>query len=221
MGIDTSTKFLCLGFQLGDKLCAYNLEAQRRLCAILAPTIKRVLEAQGLALRDIDYFAAGLGPGSFTGLRVGLAAIKALSLIHKRPVAGIPTLDILAKNAGETKRMIVPALDARRGLIYCAFYKNTRGQLMRKSPHMLISLKEFLKRLDPHALVFGDAVGLYRRDISSSLKGVSFLDRDCWYPQAHNLISLALQRIKERKLSSAMTIKPIYLYPKECQIKAK
>lgn len=97
LGIDTTTKFLSLGIcdnanpvrntayvdkhnkiSNGAKIYEYNLEVGRRLSSLLAPTLKRVLDTLGWRIDDIDYFACGLGPGSFTGVRVGLATIKGL-----------------------------------------------------------------------------------------------------------------------------------------------
>lgn len=222
LAIDTTTKFMCLGLQNAERFCEYRVEADRKLSALLAPSIKRVLDAEGLRLSDIDYFCVGLGPGSFTGIRLGLAAIKALSFIHDKPVVGVSTLDILAKNAGATKKLIIPILDARRNLIYCSAYKIVKSALRRRSPYLLLSLKEFLERFSHQdALFLGDGLALYRKQLSAGMQNASFLDKDYWYPNAHNLMSLGLQRIRERKLSNALKIKPIYLYPKECQIKAR
>ncbi|MDD5464991.1 MAG: tRNA (adenosine(37)-N6)-threonylcarbamoyltransferase complex dimerization subunit type 1 TsaB [Candidatus Omnitrophica bacterium] len=222
LGIDTTTKNLCLGVYAGGKLYEYNLEVGRSLSELLAPTIQRVVAAAGLKIADIDYFACGLGPGSFTGMRIGLATIKGLSLVRNKPVIGISSLDILAGNVGPTERPIVTALDARRGLIYCSSYKYERGSLKRKSPYSLLSLDEFLKRFRAaKPVILGDALALYGNRISTGIKGAAVLDKDYWGLKAHNLMELALVKIKARQFTSALNVKPIYLYPKECQIKTK
>src|SRR3990167_8720388 len=99
LGIDTSTKFLSLGISEDDKIYEYNLELGRQMSDLLSPTIKKVLDALGWRINDIDYFACGLGPGSFTGMRVGIATVKGLAFSLNKPVVGISTLDILARNA--------------------------------------------------------------------------------------------------------------------------
>lgn len=143
LGIDTTTKFFCLGIydganpvrntaypnrynliSNGAKIYEYNLEVGRMLSALLIQTIKRVLDALGWQVSDIDYFACGLGPGSFTGMRVGLATIKGLSWAVNRPLIGISTLDILARNVKNSNSPVVPVIDAKRNSIYCAVYKN-------------------------------------------------------------------------------------------------
>ncbi|MDD5771344.1 MAG: tRNA (adenosine(37)-N6)-threonylcarbamoyltransferase complex dimerization subunit type 1 TsaB [Candidatus Omnitrophica bacterium] len=222
LAIDTATRFLCLGLYVDGKLYEYNLEAGRKLSAVLAPSIQRVLEAAKVKIRDIGYFACGLGPGSFTGMRIGLATIKGLSIVRDKPVAGISTLDIMAENVTQDNILIVPAVDARRGLIYCCSYRKEKGILKRKSEYGLLSPDEFTRRFSgKKAVILGDAISLYDKRIFSRMKGVTLLDKDFWMPNAHNLIKLSLERVKAGKLNTAQEIKPIYLYPQECQIKRR
>ena len=247
LGIDTTTKFLCLGAYDGAKIYEYNLELGTKHSALLVPTIKRVLDALEWHISEVDYFACGLGPGSFTGMRVGLATIKGLSWATKRPVIGISTLDILAQNVKDSDKNIIPIIDAKRNLIYCSIYKKKNRKLSRIKPYMLLSIEEFFKIAKPNSIIFGDAVNLSRRpdftsevgipsrrtsvfrssgtsfkeEIIRRIRGANILDKDYWYPKAHNIIALALERIKEKKFENSFGIRPIYLYPKECQIKCK
>lgn len=221
LGIDTTTKFLCIGLYVDGKSYEYNLETGRNLSALLVPTIERVIAAAGLKIADIDYFACGLGPGSFTGIRIGLATIKGLSIVRNKPVVGISTLDILAENVLTDNTLIVPAIDARRGLIYCSSYKREPGLLKRKSEYLLLSLDEFIKKFSKNAVILGDAASLYSDKMLARIKGAIILDKDYWFPRAHNIIELAKAQIKARQFSLALNVKPIYLYPQECQIKTK
>ena len=221
LGIDTTTARLCLGLYVDGKFYEYSLQVGRSLSALLVPTIQRVICAVGLKITDIDYFACGLGPGSFTGMRIGLATIKGLSVVKNKPIIGISTLDILAKNAPLKDRLIVTAIDARRALIYCSSYKYEQGSLKRKSAYSLLSLDELVKKFSSRMVVLGDAVALYSDALLTRIKNATVLDKDYWSPQAHNLMELALAKIKAKQFSSALTIKPIYLYPKECQIKTR
>jgi len=221
LGIDTTTRFLCLGLYVDGKFYEYNLETGRSLSVLLVPTIQRVIQAAGLKIADIDYFACGLGPGSFTGMRIGLATIKGLSIVRNKPVVGISTLDILAENVMVNNTLIVPAIDARRDLIYCASYKRERMSLKRKSEYLLLSRDDFVKKFASKPIILGDAALTYSDKMLSRIKGASILDKDYWFPKAHNLMKLALDKIRLKQFSSAQTIKPIYLYPQECQIKTK
>ncbi|MCX5711396.1 MAG: tRNA (adenosine(37)-N6)-threonylcarbamoyltransferase complex dimerization subunit type 1 TsaB [Candidatus Omnitrophica bacterium] len=219
LALDTTTKILTLVVSDGSKAAEYNLEVGRKLSGLLEETIKRVTCAFGLELNAFDYFALGLGPGSFTGMRVGMACIKGLAWTLNKPIVGVSTLDILAQGVLEDGRTIIPAIDAKRKLIYCSSFTKNGGRIKRNKPYMLVTEKEFLKFAPKGCIILGDAVSLYR-DSFSKIEGVKFPDKDMWFPKAHNLVTLSLERIKERKISNAFDIKPIYLYPKECQIKS-
>jgi len=219
LGIDTATKFLCLGIYDGAKIYEYNLEVGRMLSALLIQTIKRILDALGWQVSDIDYFACGLGPGSFTGMRVGLATIKGLSWAVNRPLIGISTLDILARNVKNSNSPVVPVIDAKRNSIYCTVYKNKNGRMERIKSYMLLNEKEFFRKVEADSIILGDALGLYQDSILRNIKGATILDKDYWYPKARNIIGLSLERIRDKKFDNPFDIKPIYLYPKECQIR--
>jgi len=222
LGIDTTTKFLCLGIYNDNKLYEYNLNLGRNLSALITLTIERVLHALGWQASDIDYFACGLGPGSFTGMRVGIAAIKGLAFSLKKPVIGIPTLDILARNAATSEGYVVPIIDAKRNLVYCSIYRNNNGKPSRVGPYMLLTMDDYFKKtmVKGNVAILGDAVNLYKQKISLGMKNVTVLDKDYWYPNGRNIIDLAIERINGGKFNKASKIRPIYLYPKECQIKS-
>lgn len=222
LGIDTTTKFLSLGLYDNNKIYEYNLELYRKHATLLTVTIKRVLDALGWQPGDIDYFACGSGPGSFTGMRIGLATIKGLAWSLNKPALGISTLDILARNAASLYATVVPIIDAKRNLIYCSAYKKAKsGSLKRITPYMLLTEKDFFSKIKAkhNIAILGDAVNLYKQKLLTLLPHAAILDRDYWYPKPRHIIALALERIKESKLHSPFKIKPIYLYPKECQIK--
>jgi tRNA threonylcarbamoyl adenosine modification protein YeaZ len=218
LGIDTTTKFFCVGLYDNGRIYEYNLETGIRLSSLITVTLKRLLDALDWKIKDIDYFACGLGPGSFTGTRVGIATIKGLTLSINRPVIGISTLDILAKNVLYTDNPIVPIIDAKRNLVYCSIFKYKSGLLKRLRPYMLLSEEDFFKNIQPDTIVLGDAVSLYKDRLIKNIKGAQILDSDYWYPKAHSIINLTLERIKNKKIDSPFKIRPIYLYPKECQI---
>lgn len=219
LAIDTAGDFLCLGLYDNGKVYEYSLETKTRLSELLDVSIKRVMEALGWKMRDIDYFACGLGPGSFTGIRVGMAAIKGLSWALNKPVVGVSSLDILAKNCDSQKAKIVPIIDARRGLIYCAVYRAKAGRLKKTGPYMLISEKELYQKVKSNAVFLGSAAAIYKEGILKNVRGARVLDRDYWRLFPHNLITLALDQIRQKKIKNTFNIQPLYLYPKECQIK--
>lgn len=227
LGVDTTTGFLSLGVYVNSKIYEYNIEVGRLLSSLLAPNIKRVLAALNLQASDIDYFACGLGPGSFTGMRVGLATMKGLSWAANKPVIGIPTLDILARGLNYQDCLIAPIVDAKRNLIYCSLYECRDCVVKRIKPYLLLGWNDFAKMVRKinsgkskarQIKFLGDAAALYKEKILGEIRGAKIQDRDCWYPKGHVIMELALERIAQKKYSGSAEVKPIYLYPKECQI---
>jgi len=223
LAIETSSKKLCIGLMnRKGKIVEYALDAGRRHSELLLPTIKKALRHFKLSLGKVEYFAIGLGPGSFTGLRIGLATVKGFAAALNRPVIGLPTLDILAQNAlPTTSNIICPLIDARRNLLFAALYEAGLNKLRRISPYLLIDIEELLKRIEPGVSVtfLGDGISLYRKKLKKRLKNVIILNEDYWYPRPSNLIKLAGNFIGRGRFSNPQRLRPIYLYPKECQIR--
>jgi tRNA threonylcarbamoyl adenosine modification protein YeaZ len=221
LGIDTSSKFLCLGLYDTDKAYEYRVEAGTRLSSVLGLTIERALSAVSWRLSDIDYLACGLGPGSFTGLRIGISAIKGLSWSLNRPIVGISTMECMAAAVEATDVLIITAIDAKRNLIYCAGFRKKRTKLTQVNPHMLLSTDEFFKKIKGRPLILGDAAHLLKNELARRLPGARILDTDFWYPKPEELIKLALEKIRKKKFIPASRLDPIYLYPRECQVRKK
>jgi tRNA threonylcarbamoyladenosine biosynthesis protein TsaB len=226
LALDTSTRYMALGLLDGSRVYEYDLAVERRLSALLGPSIKRVADTLSWKMEEIDYFACGIGPGSFTAVRIGMSLMKGLAWSLHKPVAGISTLDIIAKNA-PAQGYIVPVMDAKRDLIYTAVYAAKGRAMKRISPYLLVNKEGLFKALKGKISGFrketvtflGDGLELLRNDIPLHASGAVLLDKDYWYPKGHIIVELAVERIRERKLSDAFTIEPIYLYPKECQIR--
>lgn len=218
---DTSSKYFSLVIARDEKILVRFFEPlARELSAKLVPVIDGSLKKARLALEDIDYFGAGLGPGSFTALRIGLAAMKGLVFPFNKPIAGISSLDILAGSVKE-EGIVCPVVDARRGLLYCAVYRFKKGRLSRKSRYLLIPIKDLLARLDSgtKTVFLGDGVPLYRKDIEKSLgEKAEFAKEEAWYPLPENLLACVREKIRQGKLTDSYKLVPLYLYPKECQI---
>ncbi len=219
LAIDTTSRFLSLAVYDYGRVAEYNLDTGSKLSSLLVPSIKRVLDVLKLDIGDIDYFAVGVGPGSFTGIRLGFSTVKGFSLALRKPVIGIPTLDALAMNATVSDKEIITAIDAKRGLVYSCVYTNKEGRLIKNTPYLLLKVEELLKKIKRPAVILGDALKLYHNEIVKNAPGIVFLENDLWYPKARNIISLALKKLKGTKPDASIRLKPIYLYPKECQIR--
>jgi len=219
LAIEASGKYFSLALYDGSRIYEYNLEVGSKLSSLLHLTIKRALEVLDWRIEDIDYFTCGIGPGSFTGMRFSLSAMKGFSWALNKPLIGISTLDIIAQNALKKEGKIMPIVDAKRSLVYCSIYK-TRGEIARRiSPYMLLNERELLGKIKGDAIILGDAVSLFKDKITAKSRSAIIMSSDYWYPRGHNLIKLALERIKKKEFDDPADIVPIYLYPKECQIR--
>lgn len=221
LGIDTSARFLSLGIYNNQKIYEYNLELGVRLSGFITTAIEEAVAAAGLRLKDIDYFACGIGPGSFTGLRVGLATIKGLSFGLDKPVIAVPTLDILARNLRDNEKYIIPVVDAKRALFYCSAYKLTANSYKRVLPYLLLTQDELLKKIMPNSIFLGDGLTQLKEKIPACIRHAQITDKDSWYIKPHNIIEAALDKIKKKEFKNSFNLDAMYLYPKECQIRSR
>lgn len=225
LSIDTSTKNFSLAVSDQDKILHYrNVKLNKVLSSSIIPSIRRILDQSGLSLKQIDGFAVGLGPGSFTSLRVGLSTVKGLAL--QKPVVGIPSLDILAMNVMQEKGSPVSQIctlsDAKRRLVYACLYQRQGNQIKRICPYLLTDIDDVLGKIKKETLFIGDGVGLYREVLSENRLVMLASERN-WFPQAKQLAALAFKRFSKGKQSGDNIDKlvPLYLYPKECQIRKR
>ncbi|MGH7206228.1 MAG: tRNA (adenosine(37)-N6)-threonylcarbamoyltransferase complex dimerization subunit type 1 TsaB [Nitrospiraceae bacterium] len=132
----------------------------------LVPTIDRVLASGGLTLSDLDGLAVSIGPGSFTGLRVGLATMMGLRLVTGLPLAAVPTLEAMAWNLRTADRPLCPILKSRKGEVYWALYQWTGAGSLSCTTHEQVGpLELFVRSITGPTLVFGEGWQTYGDDI--------------------------------------------------------
>ncbi|MCX7927661.1 MAG: tRNA (adenosine(37)-N6)-threonylcarbamoyltransferase complex dimerization subunit type 1 TsaB [Candidatus Omnitrophica bacterium] len=229
LSVDTSTSRLCIGIAEQDREYLYEIEIGRRLSEVLIPTIQRITKSIRLNLKDFDYFCCGRGPGSFTGVRIGMATLKGFSWALKKPLVGVVSLDILANNANNKARFSVPLIDARRNLLYTAIYKNISGLWKRIGPYLLISQDDLVKNI--HKTIekkffgdiafFGDGLIFAKDLLQREFPEAQFLDKDYWFMSSYALLKESRQAILGKRIGNTFTVLPLYLYPKECQVRIK
>ena len=162
----------------------------------LMPMVDRVFKTTGMALEDVDYIACTCGPGSFTGLRIGVAAAKGLAFATGKPLVAVPTLDALAYNVtGITApcTWVVPMLDARRGQVYSALY--CMGH--RQTDYVAVSVQDLLEMVKGsqppqkscRTIFLGDGASAYGKCIGKEEWGDhTIID---FAPPSHNLVRVA------------------------------
>lgn len=129
----------------------------------LMPLVDGMLSAAGLRVQDMDLLAAANGPGSFTGLRIGVSALKGLAWALEKPCCGVSTLAAMARNLAHMEGLIICAMDARRNQVYNALFLAHDGVLTRQCPDRAIGLAELaeeIKNRPEPKFVVGDGAGL-------------------------------------------------------------
>ena len=165
LAVDTSSEWgsVCIAEDreiLGEVRLRRSVQHSDRLFR----SVDFLLKSVPFGLPDIDLFVAARGPGSFTGLRVGLAAMEAFAAAHGKPGAGVSTLEALAWRCGMTERWIAPVIDARRGEVYGAVYqRHSSGALIEVRPPAVMAPERWFASLPASEIVFcGDGSLRYR-----------------------------------------------------------
>jgi tRNA threonylcarbamoyladenosine biosynthesis protein TsaB len=221
LGIDTSSKVLSIAVSENTGIIREESHLiNRKHSSLLVPKIDGLLKKSGIKIRRIDAFIVGLGPGSFTGLRIGVSTVKGFCMALKKPCIGVASIDAIARNATAGYSPIVPIIDAKRGQVYAAIYAKKWDQVIRKSGYLLIEIEKLMKKIKGEAVFLGDGVGLYREKISNLDKNAIFLEEKYWYPRAGNLIKLGFDSIKKHKKPDLSRLEPMYMYSQYCQIRS-
>ncbi|MFQ5427871.1 MAG: tRNA (adenosine(37)-N6)-threonylcarbamoyltransferase complex dimerization subunit type 1 TsaB [Thermodesulfobacteriota bacterium] len=193
----------------------------------LLESIAALCDESSVAPGDIDLYAVSIGPGSFTGLRIGLTTIKGLAWSSGRPVAGVSTLMALALNAPFSGIPVAPVLDARKSEVYSALY-SMRGRVQlpktlmeggAMSPDVLLRrLQELVPEPEP-ILFMGNGLARYSEFIKENRKGALLAHEPLWHVRASNIAYLAASKAAEKVEPTGLT--PLYLRKSEAEIRKK
>ncbi|MGI6683961.1 MAG: tRNA (adenosine(37)-N6)-threonylcarbamoyltransferase complex dimerization subunit type 1 TsaB [Bacillota bacterium] len=224
LGIDTATKVAGVGIvDETGVLAECWLNTGKTHSQRLLPLMDSLLENSDITWDEISGFAVTIGPGSFTGLRIGLATVQGLAQVLDKPVTGIVSLDALAENLTGWPGLLCPILDARKNEVYTALYQSAGNQMERLSPYRALAPEVLLEELLPlkdRVTFLGDGVFAYRNLIQEILK-----DRAFFAPATKNLLraaevaSLGLKKFLQGEETSLFAIKPFYLRPSEAEVK--
>jgi tRNA threonylcarbamoyladenosine biosynthesis protein TsaB len=169
LAADTSSQYGSVCVLDGQELIAeVRLASSMQHSEHFFRAIEFLFQHISFQLADIDLFVAARGPGSFTGLRVGLAAMNGFAAAHGKPAAGVTTLEALAWKTGIESALVVPTIDARRGEIYGAIYRRAGETLIEEQSAVVLKPAEWFATLPRRPLVFcGDAAIRYRTEIEA------------------------------------------------------
>lgn len=168
LAIDTSTMTASCAVLDNEKVLGeYSLDQDLSHSENLVPIIKEVLDNLKLGVKDIELFSVAIGPGSFTGLRIGIATMKSFSHVFHKPIVGISTLEGLAFNL-PSSGVIVPMIDARRERVYTGIYKWEDGRLKTILEPCIKEIDTFLEDLKKdydEIMINGNGATLYKQEI--------------------------------------------------------
>ncbi|MGD8530362.1 MAG: tRNA (adenosine(37)-N6)-threonylcarbamoyltransferase complex dimerization subunit type 1 TsaB [Syntrophobacterales bacterium] len=224
LAIDTSTRVGSIALVEGPLLKAQNiLDIRATHNQRLLPGIERILTDAGWSLDDLDGFAVSLGPGSFTGLRIGLSIVKGLAWATGKPLVGVPTLDGLAANVSFVPYMICPILDARKGEIYAALYRQgDEGIPERLTSYMAIKPEEMLALISETTVIIGDGLlshGDYlRRELGNLLV---LAPPHLSVIHASSVAWLGWHRLRSGEFEDVSSCTPLYVRPSEAELNRK
>ena len=207
-------------------LCQIDRDIMGRHVESGVSLVREALEGASLGLADLDGLAVSLGPGSFTGLRVGLGIAKGLAVGAGLALAGVPTLDCLARPLAAKGGLIVPARDARRGEVYCAIYRSDGRSARRESDYMSLAPEDLVARIqaargspgEPVTLV-GDGLRTYADALGGISGEVGMAPEDLWAVRASVVGAIGLELMAAGRTLEVETAEPIYVRPSEAERK--
>lgn len=216
LAVDTSTNVASAAI-LEDQVIIgeYNCNRGKTHSQRLMPMVQHLMETTGLSVNDIDAFSASIGPGSFTGLRIGVTTIKAMAFAAEKSVISVHTLDALAYNLPFAENLICPMIDARNNQVFTAIYRFIGDKLERLTDYMGIpvtELADILRKMEGDTVFLGDACNMHRDYFVSELGNrVKIAPPGTALAKASSVAILAGKAYSEGKLESCYDMVPFYL----------
>jgi tRNA threonylcarbamoyladenosine biosynthesis protein TsaB len=211
LAIDTSTPRGALALATADgAVRVATPDPSQRHGRNLVPAIRDLLRAAGLAPADLDGFAVGLGPGSYTGLRIGLTAAKTLAYATGKPLVGLDSLEVIAANAPAEALRVSVIADAQRGDVYAADFARAEpsAPLVRTLPTRVEPLSAWSDRLTSPTYVLGPVV----ERLAGSMPGTALLGPpELHRPIAENLMQVAVGVWAAGRRDPPWFLEPVYL----------
>lgn len=222
LGIETATASTGCAVGDGDGVrAAVRAVRDRRHAEMLAPQISAVCEQAGVSLRDVAAVAVDVGPGLYTGLRVGVTTAMTIASALRVNMVGVTSLDLVAFPVRHTSRRITAVIDARRGEVFCARYRPVPGGVQRVSELSVSSPEAVAAEImadGGETLVVGDGAVRYR-SVFAPVRGAEIADRGFACPSAESLVQLACARAQREEHVPPEEIRPLYLRRPDAEAK--
>lgn len=180
----------------------------------LMPMAEDLLNNCGIALKDVDCLAVAAGPGSFTGLRIGISTVKGLAWGADKPCVGVSTLEAMAWNLAHMEGIVCCAMDARRHQVYNALFQARCGALERLTPDRAVSLEELagvLENFPKPQIVVGDGAELCYNDAGARGSVLTLAPAHLRFQSAWGVARAALERVRKGELTGGAELAAHYL----------
>jgi len=213
LAIDTSTRTIGValydGIQILSKMVCQNDQFHT---VELAPTVDALMKRASIPLSDLQVVAVAIGPGSFTGLRIGLAFAKGLALASRMKIIGVPTLDILAASQPADELPMAVVLHAGRGRLAVGWYKNTSGTWKSKQDAQVMTYRELAAGIKSPTIVCGELTVEEQRVLRRKRKNVILPSPAQCLRRPSYLAELGWRRWRKGQTDDPASLAPIYLH---------
>src|SRR5579863_352778 len=227
LGLDTSTSIASLALIAGGKVAASFERPVTSHGAALPSAVDELLRAAGLSIPDVGAIAIGTGPGSFTGLRIGISYAKGIAMASGCAMVGVPSFDAIAlaaleRNNIETGRVICVVTDARKGEVYAALYRVVADGLEKLSEELVVALKHLASRITEDVVFVGDERA---KDAAALLKSrghwVAVFETGMLDLRGACVAALGGAQFARGETDRAASIEPLYIRTPEATFKPK
>ncbi len=222
LAFDTSSKTAAVAI-LRDDVILYDaiINVGLNHSEVLLPAIDQACLQTRIKIFEIDLFACTIGPGSFTGLRIGVSTLKGLMLATEKPAVGISTLAALALNVGKSSKIICSTMDAGRGQVYIAYYLyNENGRLDQIGTDKVVDPRGIIHNLEQEIIFVGDGAIKYAGIISKTKnKKINIASAAQQYIRASSVGILGREKYNRNELLNAETFVPVYLRSADALVK--
>lgn len=212
LSLDTSTRTCSVALHKDQELLlSYELNTDRSSASMLTPLIEVGLNHAGVQLSELDAVAIAMGPGSYTGLRVGVATAKGLCYASEKPLIAINTLKAMAKQIDviDSKMLLCPMLDARRMEVYCAVYDTSLNEIQATRAE-IVTEDSFIEQLNNHPVVFFGEGSPKCKSMLGNHPNAIFVDR-LVRPSAKTIGELAHNSYLIKNFVDLVSFEPFYL----------
>ncbi len=203
------------GVVLAEEHFAHGLKH----AAGIVPIIDNLCRGQGWKPNDIEEVYVSAGPGSFTGLRVGITVAKTLAFATGAKVIAVPSEEVLARNAPAGWQNLIIVLDAKRDQIFTASFENIAGEFVRREPAHLDSLAEMLRRTPRPVHLLGEGIPFHEKFIPREDPGIVLTPPDSWRGTAAAVAAIGAEMALEGHIVNPVALRPIYIRRPEAEEK--